>query len=116
VASTPLSGAYIEHLTGKSYALVFDKSQVSTWMYYPDKGPVVQSPASKTCLVSGANFSVAGDTLQISGGTPTSGGADATQSPLPIGGQATTMQILSHGFVLQLTTDGGKVVEFVKSV
>ena len=110
------TGAYIEHATGKSYALVFDGAQVSTWMYYPDKGPVIQSSAYKVCLTKGAKFTVSGQTVQISGGAAATAGTEAAPFPVPGSGQDATLQMLSHGFVLQLSLNGGKSVNFVKSV
>ena len=112
----PLTGAYIEHTTGKSYALVFDGSQVSSWIYYPDKGPIIQSSAYEVCLTKGAKFTVSGQTVEISGSAAANVSAGATPFPIPGGGQDTTLQMLSHGFVLQLPLNGGKSVKFVKSV
>ena len=111
-----LDGAYIEHTTGKSYALVFDGSQVSVWMYYPDKGPVIRSSIYEVCLTKGATFTVTGESVKISGGSPANAGAQAAAFPIPGTGQDTTLQMVSHGFVLQLPVNGGKSLNFVKSV
>jgi len=108
----PLSGPYLEHITGKSFALVFDSTSVSAWENYGESGPGAKNTGPLTCLSKGSTYTVTGQTVQIQGGTQTSTTGPA--APFTLTGAQTTLQMGGGGFALVLPLASGGKLTFMK--
>ena len=107
----PLIGAYVDHTSGKFFALVFDSTGVTAWENYPS---MYGKPArAQMCLSKGSTYTVNGLTLQIQGGTPAA--APDPTVPFRLTAGQSTLKMLGAGYALQLPLTSGKNLTFMKS-